>query len=215
IEGKKRGARVCVIDTRLSNTASMADWWLSTWPGTEAAVLLAMCQVLIAERRYDREFLRRWTNWDAYLRAEHPDQPCTFETFERLLPSLWAEYTPEFAEREAGVPAATIVEIAREIGRAGSALSTHVWRNAAAGNLGGWQVARALELLVVLAGAVATPGCTAPSFWNKAVPAPPLMPPPAKVWSDLLYPREYPLAFFEMSFLLPHLLREGRGRIDT
>jgi anaerobic selenocysteine-containing dehydrogenase len=215
IEGKKRGARICVIDTRLSNTASMADWWLSTWPGTEAALLLAMCQVIIAEQRYDREFLRRWTNWDVYLREAHPDRPCTFETFEALLPTLWAEYTPEFAERESGVPAATIVEIAREIGRARSALSTHVWRNAAAGNLGGWQVARALELLVVLVGAVATPGGTAPSFWNKVVPVPPLMPPPAKVWSELLYPREYPLAFFEMSFLLPHFLKEGRGKLDT
>src|SRR5207245_4481382 len=59
---------------------------------------------------------------------------------------------------------------ARAIGRAGPALATHVWRNAAAGNLGGWQVARALELIVVLMGAVATPGGTAPSAWHKAVP---------------------------------------------
>ena len=62
-------------------------------------------------------------------------------------------------------------------------------------------------------GAVATPGGTAPSAWNKAVPAPPMMPPPAKVWSELLLPREYPLAFFEMSFLLPHFLKEGRGKL--
>jgi anaerobic selenocysteine-containing dehydrogenase len=215
IEGKHRGAKVCVIDTRLSNTASMADWWLAPWPGTEAALLLAMAQVIIAERRYDREFLRRWVNWAEYLSEEHRDRPCTFETFEAILPALYAEYTPEFAERESGVPAATIVEVAREIGRAGSALATHVWRNTAAGNLGGWQVARALQFLVVLVGAVATPGGTAPSLYNKAIPAPPLMPPPARVWSELLYPREYPLAFFEMSFLLPHLLKEGRGRVDT
>ncbi len=215
IDGKARGAKVCVLDTRLSNTASMADWWLSPWPGTEAAVLLAMCQVLIREGRYDREFLRRWVNWADYLRDEHPDRPPTFQTFEALLPTLYAEYTPEFAERESGVPAATIVEVAREVARAGPALATHVWRNAAAGNLGGWQVARALEWLVVLVGAVATPGGTAPSFWNKAIPAPPLMPPPAKVWSELLYPREYPLAFFEMSFLLPHFLKEGRGKLDV
>src|SRR5215467_5530108 len=57
MEAKQRGAKVCAIDTRLSNTASMADYWLSTWPGTEAAVLLAMCQVIIAERTYDREFV--------------------------------------------------------------------------------------------------------------------------------------------------------------
>jgi anaerobic selenocysteine-containing dehydrogenase len=215
IEAKKRGARVCVVDTRLSNTASMADWWLSPWPGTEAALLLAMCQVIIRERRYDREFLRRWVNWAEYLRDEHPDRPPTFETFEALLPDLYAEYTPEFAERESGVSAAALVEVAREIARAGAAVATHVWRNAAAGNLGGWQVARALEWLVVLVGAVATPGGTAPSFYHKVIPAPPLMPPPAKVWSELLYPREYPLAFFEMSFLLPHFLREGRGKLEV
>src|SRR3989454_89567 len=39
------------------------------------------------------------------------------------------------------------------------------------------------------------------------------MPPPAGVWSELLMPREYPLAFFEMSYLLPHFLKEGRGKL--
>jgi anaerobic selenocysteine-containing dehydrogenase len=213
MEGKARGARICVIDTRLSNTASMADWWLSPWPGTEGALLLAMARVLIQERRYDREFVRRWVNWEEYLRAERPDLPPTFEAFERALDELYAAFTPEFAEQESGVAAATIVEVARAIGEAGPALATHIWRNTAAGNLGGWQVARALELLVVLMGAVGAEGGTAPNAWNKAVPAPPMMPPPARVWSELLMPREYPLAFFEMSFLLPHFLREGRGKL--
>ena len=106
-----------------------------------------------------------------------------------------------------------IVEVAHEVARAGSALATHVWRNAAAGNLGGWEVARALEFLVVLMGAVGTPGGTAPNAWNKFIPAPPMMPPPAKEWNTLMYPPEYPLAFFEMSFLLPHLIKEGRGKL--
>src|SRR5438552_2392921 len=39
------------------------------------------------------------------------------------------------------------------------------------------------------------------------------MPPPARVCSELLMPREYPLAFFEKSYLLPHFLREGRGKL--
>jgi anaerobic selenocysteine-containing dehydrogenase len=213
IEAKMRGAKICVIDTRLSNTASMADWWLSPWPGTEGAMLLAMAHVLVRERRYDREFVRRWVNWEEYLTSERPDLPVTFEAFERALDELYASYTPEFAEKESGVAAATIVEVARAVGQAGSALATHIWRNTAAGNLGGWQVARALHLLVVLMGAVATEGGTAPSAWNKSIPAPPMMPPPGKVWSELLMPREYPLAFFEMSFLLPHFLREGRGKL--
>jgi anaerobic selenocysteine-containing dehydrogenase len=213
MEGKMRGAKVCVMDTRLSNTAAMADWWLAPWPGTEGAVLLAMAHVLIRERRYDREFVRRWVNWEEYLRAERADLPVTFEAFERALDERYAEFTPQFAQQESGVDAATIVEVARAIADAGPALATHIWRNTAAGNLGGWQVARALQLLVVLMGAVSAEGGTAPSAWNKFTPAPPLMPPPAHVWSELLMPREYPLAFFEMSYLLPHFLREGRGKL--
>jgi len=213
IEAKQRGAKVAVLDSRLSNTASMADYWLAPWPGSEAALLLAMAHVLIRERRYDAEFVRRWTNWDEYLREEHPDKPVTFEAFHAAIDAHYARFTPEYAARESGVPAETIVALAREIGAAGSALATHIWRNTAAGNLGGWQVARALEWLVVLAGAVGTPGGTAPSAWNKAIPAPPMMPPPGKIWSELLMPKEYPLAFFEMSFLLPHFLREGRGKL--
>ncbi len=213
IDGKARGAKICVIDTRLSNTASKADYWMSTWPGTEAAVLLAMCHVILKENLYDREFIRRWVNWEEFLREEHPDKPQDFDSFLRLLKEVYADFTPEFAARESGASAQAIVEVAREIGRAGSALATHVWRNAAAGNLGGWQVARALELLVVLMGAVGAPGGTAPNSANKFVPAPPLMPPPAKVWNELMWPREYPLAFFEMSFLLPHFLKEGRGKL--
>jgi anaerobic selenocysteine-containing dehydrogenase len=213
IEAKMRGARVAVIDSRLSNTASMADYWLSPWPGTESAILLAMARVLVRERLYDRAFVEKWVNWEEYLREERPDLPVTFDAFHGALEDLYAEFTPEFAERESGVPASTIVEVARAIGAAGGALATHIWRNTAAGNLGGWQVARALELLVVLMGAVGTPGGTAPSAWNKAIPAPPLMPPPGKIWSELLMPKEYPLAFFEMSFLLPHFLREGRGKL--
>jgi anaerobic selenocysteine-containing dehydrogenase len=213
MEAKSRGAKIAVFDTRLSNTASMADWWVAPWPGSESAVLLAMAHILVREKLYDREFVRRWVNWDEYLREERPDLPVTFDSFERAIEELYRHFTPEYAEAESSVPAATIVEIAREIGRAGSALATHIWRNTAAGNLGGWQVARALELIVVLMGAVGTPGGTAPSAWNKAVPAPPMMPPPGKIWSELLMPREYPLAFFEMSFLLPHFLREGRGKL--
>ena len=213
IEAKMRGAKVAVIDSRLSNTASMADHWLSPWPGTEAAILLAMARVLVRERLYDRAFVEKWVNWDEYLREERPDLPVTFDAFHTALEELYDQYTPEFAERESGVAAATIVEVARAIGAAGGALATHIWRNTAAGNLGGWQVARALEWLVVLMGAVSTPGGTAPSAWNKTIPAPPMMPPPGKVWSELLMPKEYPLAFFEMSFLLPHFLREGRGKL--
>jgi anaerobic selenocysteine-containing dehydrogenase len=215
IEGKQRGAKVCVIDVRLSNTASMADHWLAPRPGTEAALLLAIANVLIQEERFDKAFVRQWTNWEEYLRQEHPGEPCTFETFLAQLKLLYARYSPEFAEEECGVAAATVREVAAEVANAGSALATHVWRNAAAAHLGGWQVARALQFLVVLMGAVGTPGGTSPNTWDKFVPAPFVKPPPQKQWNELLWPKEYPLAHHELSFLLPHLLKEGRGKMSV
>ena len=90
IEGKASGAKVCVFDTRLSNTAAKADYWLSTWPGSEAAVLLAMANVLLQEDLFDREFVRTWVNWEEYLTYEHPGEPRTFETFIECLKQLYA-----------------------------------------------------------------------------------------------------------------------------
>ncbi|MGH7919929.1 MAG: molybdopterin dinucleotide binding domain-containing protein, partial [Candidatus Dormibacteraceae bacterium] len=78
-----------------------------------------------------------------------------------------------------------------------------------------WQVSRTVFLLSALLGAVATEGGTFPNAWNKFVPRPMYVPPPPKVWQELTWPREYPLAQNELSFLLPHFLREGRGKLDT
>jgi anaerobic selenocysteine-containing dehydrogenase len=74
IEGKMKGAKLAVIDPRLSNTASMADYWMPSYPGTEAAVLLAIAKILLEEGMYNRDYMENWVNWDEYLAAKHPDQ---------------------------------------------------------------------------------------------------------------------------------------------
>jgi anaerobic selenocysteine-containing dehydrogenase len=211
VEARQRGAKLVVLDTRLSNTASAADHWLAPVPGSEAAILLAVANHMIATRRYDREFVRRWWNWQEYLACEHADAPQTFEQFERVLAAMYTGFTFEMAERESGVAAATLHEVAEAVAGAGPRLATHVWRSAAAGNLGGWQVARALFLLNALAGAVAVEGGTFPNAWNKFVPRPPVLPGHPEQWNELTWPQEYPLAMNEMSYLLPYLLAEGRG----
>ena len=215
VEGMMAGAKVAVIDTRLSNTAARADYWLSAWPGSEAAVLLAMANVILQEERYNRAFMERWVNWRAYMQAEHASVAPTFENFIRVITAYYATYTPEFAERESGIAASQIVQVAHDIANAGTAFACHIWRSAASGNEGGWQVARCLEFLSVLTGSVGTRGGTSPNSWDKFVPAPFARPSPQQVWSELLWPQEYPLAHHEMSFLLPHLLKDGRGRVDT
>jgi|TARA_Y100000310_G_scaffold316496_1_gene368311 anaerobic selenocysteine-containing dehydrogenase len=214
-ESRMSGAKIAVMDTRLSNTASMADYWMSPWPGAEGAILLAMANILIQEDLFDKDFVRRWLNWEEYMRAEVDGVEATFPNFVDNLKTVYAEFTLEYAESESGVPAKVIVDVAHEIADAGSAFSAHVWRNTASGNLGGWQVARTLQLLNVLTGSVGTPGGVCPNVWDKFAPEPFLKPPPQKVWNELLFPLEYPLTHHEMSFLLPHFLKDERGRLDV
>ena len=213
MDGKAHGAKLIVFDTRLSNTATHADHWLATYPGSEAAVLLAIANHLIQTGQYDREFVRRWWNWAEYLDHAHPGAPCTFAQFEKVLRDLYAAYTFEFAAAESGVPAGTLREVAEAVAGAGTRLSTHTWRSAAAGNLGGWQVSRTLFLLNALVGAVAVEGGVFPNAWNKFVPRPIHLPPHPHTWNPLTWPAEYPLAMNELSFLLPHFLEEQRGRL--
>ncbi len=215
IEGKMAGAKLAVMDPRLSNTASMADYWLPTYPGTEAAVLLAMAMVILKESRFDATFVRNWTNWEEFELDGVIARGKSFEDFIEALKQHYSQFTPEFAERESGVKAEVVVRLAREIAAAGSRFASHLWRGSASGNLGGWQSARALMLLHVLTGSVGTEGGHNLNAWNKFVPKPFSTPPPQKNWNELLYPREWPLCTHEMSFLLPHFLKEGRGRIDA
>jgi len=215
MEGVQNGAKLIVLDTRLSNTATHADHWLPTQPGSEAAVLLAIASYLIRTRRYDRDYVRRWFNWEEFMRAQRPEEPATFEAFEDALEAMYSEYTFEFAAEESGLDAAELEKVAEIVSRAGSRLSTHAWRSAASGNEGGWQVARTLFFLNALTGSIATPGGTYPSAWNKFVPKPIRLPRHPKHWNEVTWPNEYPLSMYELSFLLPHFLKEGRGKLDV
>lgn len=215
IEAKMKGAKLATMDPRLSNTASMSDYWMPTYPGTEAAVLLAMAKIILEEGLYNRAFLENWTNWETYLEKRHPNTPLTFENYIEKMIGEYEEYTPEMAAKESGVPAETIREVAIKIGEAGTQFATHNWRSAASGNLGGWCVSRCLHFLNVLTGSVGTVGGTSPNSWNKFKPKFHTTPPGQKFWNNVHFPDEYPLAMFEMSFLLPHFLKEGRGKMDV
>ncbi len=224
LEGKQAGARLIVWDTRLSNTASMADIWIAPWPGSEAAILLAIANYLITTGRYNREFVRKWVNWEEYLKSQTPTlksqgtdhaSRITFQQFKAALKEQYAKYTFEFAAQESGVEAGILQKIAEEVANCGGKLASHNWRSAGAGNLGGWQVARCLWFLNVLTGSIGVEGGTSANGWDKWVPRPHKLAPHVKRWNELTWPREYPLAYFEMSFLLPHFLKEGRGKLEV
>ncbi len=233
IDGKANGAKLIVMDTRLSNTATHADFYIAPYPGSEAAILLAIANYLIQNNLYNREFVTKWWNWQEYLTAggrrqevgapqsdevstvTGSDRVITFEEFECDLKQLYAEYTFEFAAQESGVDAKTLEAIAKLVSTAGTQLSSHNWRSVTSGNSHGWSVARCLFMLNCLMGAVATEGGVFPNAWNKFVPKPIHTPPHPKMWGEINWPQEFPLSMHEMSFLLPHLLKEGRGKLDT
>ena len=229
IEAKMKGAKIITFDPRLSNTASMSDVWLPTWPGSESTVLLAIANYLIQNDLYDKDFVRRWVNWEETLQAVADGQlevdmaettgdgslPNNFDSFDKVLKALYSEFTFERAAEEAQVPEDRIRATAEFIAKCDGKLATHTWRSASIGNLGGWQVARCLFFLNVLTGSVGTPGGTLANSWNKFVPKPFKVPPPLETWNELHFPHEWPLAHYELSFLLPHFLEEGRGDIDV
>jgi anaerobic selenocysteine-containing dehydrogenase len=152
------------MDPRLSNTASMADYWMPTWPGSEVTVLLAMAKVILDEGGYDREFIRKWVNWETYLKRNGPTCRRRWMDLHFQRPAGALRRLTPSTGRESGVPAEQIVEIARQIARKRPARPSpsHNWRAASIGNLGGWMVARALYLLNVLTGSVGTEGGTSP-----------------------------------------------------
>ena len=215
IDGKANGAKLIVFDTRLSSTATHADYWLAPYPGSEAAMLLSIANYLIQNDLYNREFVETWWNWKEYLSFESEVSSFAFEDFERALKDIYKDYTFEFAAKESGVDAKTIEEVAKLVATAGTQFSSHNWRSVASGVSGGWSVARCLFFLNALLGAIATEGGVFPNAWNKFVPRPIYTPPHPKMWNETTWPREFPLSMNEMSFLLPHLLRDGRAKLDT
>ncbi|MEO0481280.1 MAG: molybdopterin-dependent oxidoreductase [Planctomycetota bacterium] len=211
---RENGAKIAACDIRLSNTAGLADHWLPTRPGTEAAMLLAFSHIILRDNKQNDDFLRTWVDWRGWNEA-HGLPEGSYEDFLENLRSHYADKTPEWAEQECGLPTAQLEQVASEIAEAGTRFSSHVWRNAASGNEGGWEVARTLQFLTTLLGAVGTEGGTNPNGFNKFVAKPFASRGPQQVWSELLYPKEWPLAHHELSFLLPHLIKSGRGKVDT
>lgn len=174
----KNGAKLVTFDVRLSNTAGSSDEWFAPFPGTDGAVALAMGHTILAEGLQDNEFIDQWTNVTLAELREH-----------------FQPYTPAWAEKVSGIPAADISRIAREFAAAAPACTTMCNRGSSA-HLNGFYNDRAINLLNALVGSVGKKGGWCFSPWGGVDPqfATPPMPPSAKTWSVLEDPPEYPLA---------------------
>lgn len=68
---QKNNCKIVVIDPRCSQTAKGADLWLPINPGTDGALALAMCHVVIRDGLVDWEFLRTFTDCATYVRSDN------------------------------------------------------------------------------------------------------------------------------------------------
>ncbi len=67
----RRGARLIVVDPRRTGLAAKADPWLRVRPGTDAALALAIMDVMITRGWFDEPFVRRWTNATFLVRRDN------------------------------------------------------------------------------------------------------------------------------------------------
>jgi len=61
-EAKRRGAKLIAIDPFRSLTAEKCHEHIALLPGTDAALALAMMHVIIGEKRYDADYVERYTS---------------------------------------------------------------------------------------------------------------------------------------------------------
>ncbi len=69
-EARYRGAKLVVVSPDFSPTAVHADYWLNPRIGTDAALALAMAQVILGEGLYDEEYIREQTDMPLLVRDD-------------------------------------------------------------------------------------------------------------------------------------------------
>jgi anaerobic selenocysteine-containing dehydrogenase len=75
VDVMKEGTKLIVVDPALTWLASRAESWLQVRPGTDAALVLAMLNVIINEDLYDHAFVEDWCYGFAELSERVQDYP--------------------------------------------------------------------------------------------------------------------------------------------
>ncbi len=95
----ENGAKMTYIDPRVTITASKAHRYWMIRPGTDLALNYALMHVILKERLYDAAFVAKWVHGLNELQ------------------DFVESFTPEWAEKETGIPADEMVRLAREVSK--------------------------------------------------------------------------------------------------
>jgi cysteine desulfurase NifS len=101
MQAKERGADIVVIDPRRTRTVKLSGaQWVPIRPGTDGALAIGMCNVLIEEELYDERFALEWTHG--------------FDEFARYV----QHFRPDVVEALTGIPGDVVVSLARRLASA-------------------------------------------------------------------------------------------------
>ena len=135
---KKKGARLIVVDPRVTAAANAADLHLQLYPGTDGALALSIAHVILREGLEDKAYIEQYTHG--------------FEEYKDYV----SQFPPEVAEQITGVPAEKIVQAARILAEGKVSLRTSSCAVVHAVN--GVQNLRAVLLLLALTGSLGREG---------------------------------------------------------
>ncbi|MCC2096025.1 MAG: molybdopterin-dependent oxidoreductase, partial [Hyphomicrobiales bacterium] len=144
LKDKDLGIKVVHVDPFYNSSAQfLPGKWFAPKPTTSVAMAMAIANVWIQEGLYDKEYVRTHTEgfdkWAAYIMGDEDGIP----------------KTPEWQEKETGVPAKDVRALAREWGSKRVYLAPGGWGNGHGGacrNQTGIQWARVMVCLVAMQG---------------------------------------------------------------
>lgn len=139
-EAKAKGAKIVVLDPRYSELAGWGEW-LPIKSAGDLAFLLAIANVLVTEKLYNKAWVEAHTNH-----------------FDEVAQGV-ADYTPEWQEQHTEIPAETVRRIARELAAAApAAVVDPGWHGGNGMYWNGFEAARAGAIVNVLLGNLGAKG---------------------------------------------------------
>ncbi len=127
------------VEPCLSNTAAKANIWIPAKPGTEADLALAMAYAIIAEGKFDADFIED-----------------SIEGFQAFTAMLKDNYSPDMVAQKCGVKAETIIKTALAFASADKPLA--IYGRGKGQTPGSLKEALAVDALNILVGNINRPG---------------------------------------------------------
>jgi nitrate reductase alpha subunit len=71
IESMERGAKIVTITPEYSPPATKSDYWIPIRPATDAALFLGITKILMDEKKYDADFVKKFTDFPLLVRTDN------------------------------------------------------------------------------------------------------------------------------------------------